>query len=331
MASESVPEKIYNQSDRCEVKRGFGPTAYADMLYWTATSDGWNVGIVDHAPSSTTPTRSARVKEIDPKWEFGWRVGLGWDLSYDGWDLDLNWTHFGDKASENVHIDPSKKTFFPSRSLPSALMNTASGAKSSWHLHFDTLDFSFGRAFQVDKSFSIRPSMGLRAARIQQSLKVNYENVVSLLNQQLGLPSPIPTLHVYEDNDFWGLGILAGLDTRWVLCKHFNLYADAMGSLLWGDFDQSNKTHSESQTFVHMKDDYQAIRGNLDLAAGFLWDWYLAKRRVYLALNVGYEYHIWFNQNQFDTFDNVLAGGNFYKEASNLSLTGLVLGMRLKF
>ena len=56
-----------------------------DVLYWHAKVGGTEFAYSDNDPSANLPIRG-RTKDIDFEWDWGVRVGLGYNFAHDGWD-----------------------------------------------------------------------------------------------------------------------------------------------------------------------------------------------------------------------------------------------------
>jgi hypothetical protein len=68
----------------------------ADLLYWSSHNDDFRCG-TEELPSITEGLVTTAPDEdiyVSPDWDFGFRVGLGWNTNYDFWDIFLNYTWF---------------------------------------------------------------------------------------------------------------------------------------------------------------------------------------------------------------------------------------------
>src|ERR1700722_3662932 len=82
-AKEATP------SARCCPNIGHGPFITADFIYWQVNEDQIPYAIKRRVePNSESQT----IREINPGWHPGFKVGLGYNLPYHGWDLYLDFT-----------------------------------------------------------------------------------------------------------------------------------------------------------------------------------------------------------------------------------------------
>ena len=72
-------------SARAEVD-GYGWFFNFDVLYWHAKVGGTEFAYTDQDPRAQLPVKG-RTKDIDFEWDWGIRVGLGYNFEHDGWDL----------------------------------------------------------------------------------------------------------------------------------------------------------------------------------------------------------------------------------------------------
>lgn len=219
---------MINPPARPVVKDGIDLWIQAEALYMHATEDGVNYGIKQENSSFFDGT----VKNISYDWSWGWRVGAGYNIPHDGWDLMLNYTWFranednssNPDAPENVLQTWTNPTLIdPTSSDPIANM-PAAHAKGITHLKFDYLDFEMGREFFVSKWLTLRPFVGGRGLWAHRDLKVKYSG---------GSLSGIKLKEKFN-NRFRGGGLRAGLDSQWGLGMGWSFFGDVAFSLLYG-------------------------------------------------------------------------------------------------
>ena len=106
--------------------------------------------------------------------------------------------------------------------------------------------------------------------------------------------------------DYWGLGPRAGVDMQWWLTKRFNIYATAAISLLYGKFNIHQKEQAEIEELMfsveplQFHDYFSILLAPLPISAsGFGWDTLFAYDSLHIGLKVGWEQHVFFDQNQY--------------------------------
>ena len=328
---------MINPSGRPQVNDGADLFITADLLYWKSHVNGLPLAVESQSPTSLAGDKD--VKDLNFKWDFGFRVGLGYNIPHDGWDLYLNWTRFYNHAHKSVETDGDEflyPSFFSADGLTDAAGTHASfhEIEGRWHLHLNILDLDLGREFFVCKWLTLRPHMGLRTAWIKQKLKTESEG---LLASSGAVSNSAFEYELEAKNKYWGLGLLAGLDTQWGLGHGWSIYGNAAFSLLYGFFsidaeEEYRTTASGSETTtLDVDDHYHADRAIADMALGLRWDHMFDHDRYHLGIQAGWEHHLFFGQNQFMRFVDDAAPGVLLSNQGDLMITGWILNARFDF
>jgi hypothetical protein len=341
-----------SQQDACSTPC-FSPIVSVEALYLTAREDGLVYAETDNLPSSIpladlvnadfVPSRHAREKQVNFGWDWGVRVGFGGLLPrHDNWSLMLEWTNYRQHNHQSVRQN-DKKVIFTTWVSPRTFMSFAQQAGSKWVLHYNTLDLPLGRTFMPSRTLCLKPHFGLRAAWIRQGYTIEYKGLT-------GNPRDVVLVDeakIKLKNHFHGAGLRAGLDSKWEFAKHWNIYGNFAAALLYGRFEVTDKEHSEGigplDAFANqlalppvvpnadIEDHIRSTAINLDLGAGIVWDLPFSNDRRMFSINLGYEYHLWLDQNKLEQFSNAGETGTFHQDGGDLSLTGVVLGLRCQF
>ena len=187
-----------------------------ELLFWKS-----NVGSLDYAidSRSTSSIQHGHVKQPDFDWDWGFRLGLGYKLPHDKWDLFINYTYV--HAEAHGHAGGGSDVVFPvfATNFAAASPFFADSAKAHWHLNLNMADLELGRTCMVSKWLSIRPFVGVRGLVTDQDYNVSYRG---------GTVAPFDEDKVHMDNDFWGVGIRMGANTLWGLGRGFSIYGNAL-------------------------------------------------------------------------------------------------------
>ncbi|MBS0605992.1 MAG: hypothetical protein JSR57_03490 [Verrucomicrobia bacterium] len=312
-----------------------------DFLYWRAEMDG-----IEFAVSSTSPNDAdtdemssmtgGKWKDIDFEWGPGFRVGIGYHTPYDFWDLSLLWTRFNHSSSGHAH-QPSggglAATWFTFATLLGINCEKASG---HWDLNYNTLDLLLSRTFFVSRGLTLRPGLGIRGAWIDQDMRYHYSGVDYVFLHGFG--APLGPEKVNLSNDYHAIGILAGLGLDYCFNNHWSIYGNLAGSLLYGGFevDEHLKVKGVNlfgrRPFYHFSEDRNRLKSNVEMGVGLKWESDLNRKRVHLSFFAGYEFIVWFNQNQLKNFwFSGLDNGSYNQLDGNLSLQGGTFGGRIDF
>ena len=257
-------QKRSNPSARPPLTYALDLFVVGEGLLWQASEENLTYA------ARTDETHSFNdLKTVDFRWDFGFRVGLGYNAPRDGWDFSLMWTHIGNHAEgkQTAHLnavgmgDGNDDFVNPIWSVDNiATPGILKKAEASWNVHLEQVDFGLGREYYAGKHLTLRPNAGLRSAWIYQDYTVDYDPFVSSqLSQKIEMT-----------NRYFGLGFFGGLDTDWMLGRGFSIYSLADFALLMGYFDV-NQYVLQPPTKGDLDTSFRAGRAVLDLSLGLKW------------------------------------------------------------
>lgn len=318
---------VINPSGRPQLRDGSNLFLTGDLLLWQAHEDGIPL-FIDNVEEGAVPSLSnAHVESIDWSWDWGFRFGVGYNSDHDGWDLYLNWMRVYGRAHQHEHTDLNS-AYWPTLAAPSVIAQTAGNtpyysAHAHWRLELNQLDLELGREFFVSKWLTLRPHFGLRTDWIRQKLHVDYERPSSFLQS---------LYHIKEKSYFWGVGLAAGIDTQWGIGEGFSVYGNAAFATLYGFQRQKrNDVLNDTDEPIDLKQSDRISRFIGDLQCGLRWDKMWDQDRFHIGLQVGWEHHLYFNQNQFPRFVDNVAVGNMVANQGDLTFQGWTFSARFDF
>jgi hypothetical protein len=330
---------MVNPPARPQVINGADIFAYGDLLYWKANENGIPLAVVNNG--SELNLNNAKVNNLRGRYDFAFRVGIGYDIPHDGWDLSLSWLRYNSNGHrKHIHSHTGRYVFptlAPSTD-PIANLDAATRAKGRWKLLLNQLDLDLGREFFVSKWMTLRPHAGVRSDWIEQKLKAEYENFTDLL------PASSEVDIKYRDS-WWGVGLEAGLDSQWGLGSGWSIFANLAAAILYGEHNIRFKDKNDpaaylgnglgitpsSGVFANVRDKTWIAHPILDLQLGLRWDGMVANDHLHIGVHLGWENHVYFSQNQFPIFSDDYNFGKFFANQGDLSLEGWTLGMRPDF
>ena len=319
---------IINPPGRPQVKDGYDVFLYGDLLVWQAHENGLALGIVSHSNSTTNAIIDGKVKNLDFEWDVGFRLGVGYNLPHDGWDVNLTWLRFYTDGHKNTHADDDE-VIYPKVSHPGDLIannETCEKLHAHWDLHLNQLDLDLGREFFVSKWLTLRPHFGIRTDWIHQKFKVDYDDVAFSPHNE----SDVET----ENKDhWWAIGLNGGLDTQWGLGGGWSIYSNLGAAILYGFHKVSYEDEDEpaTQFGIDADNSYHISHPVLDLQLGLRWDYMFSHDRFHLGLQGGWEHHVYFSQNQFMFFTDDFNNGTFVTNQGDLTFQGWTLAARFDF
>ncbi len=333
----------------------------AAPLYWNAHQDGMEYAIDTHVKNpGFNDDIEERILELnnlidaeyetpDFKWDWGFKIDLGYNTTCDGWDFGVVWTWYRGKANDHIEaaIDDNH-TLIPLWSAFSTIMGSvlyATNIETHWKLQLNLIDIELGREYWTSKYLSFRPFVGLRIAFIDQNFEIQHRG---------GSWSEFQTIPAFNDevdldNNFKGVGVRAGFDTVWNFGCGWGLYGNLAAAIVYGRFSLDHDEHNRKASSPHDKikileaeESFHASRAMLDLALGIQWASLFCDCQYGFTVQLGWEQHLFFHQNQLwrinrigDTFNNGLpnnTGENvFFQRRGTLDTQGWTLKVQFEF
>ncbi len=328
-----------------------------EVLVWKAREDNLTYAVnMDQVPT-INGVESGDGVHFRGKWEPGFRVGIGYNSRHDGWDLTLLWTHFQSKDKKhheddcdcctNTSCEIFQPVYYPKDynltdgSFPSDTTQgpSVSEAQSKyWRARLNLVDLELGREFYAGRWMTLRPFIGARGMWLRQKLKFEYETKDggTFLDPFETTSGGDPNSDfVFLKNNFWGVGLRAGLDATWGLGCGVSLYSQAALSALWGRFKLA-QTHTlmgsagQEMVLSDFSDGFQVCRPVLDLAFGISYDTTFSDNEWGWGIWAGWEHHYFWGQNKFIRFDGHQFSA-FNENYGDFSVAGVNVGMSFDF
>lgn len=267
-------------------------------------------------------------KTVHPKLDWGFRIGVGLNLPHDSWEIFAHWTRFRTHADRHVKADPNTlltPTFLSNQFafntsvrppiLTVAAVNEAflTEASSHWELHLNEIDLEIGRQFFASKWLTFKPHAGLRSAWIRQKDKIAYKNFFQPVPGSTAVNAAFQNMTC----NYWGIGLLGGLETEWGVGCGWSLFADCSASILYGYFQTTSQESDRGVAVItqtrpnppllvpfdeelfNAPDFYHVNRFITEYITGIRYDYMFCDERYHLGFQMGWEMHIFFGQNQF--------------------------------
>lgn len=318
----------------------------AEFLYWRARQENTEYAYKNTVGILPIPAATSVVAGHKKDFNFGFdpafRIALGYRLPCDGWDSNVNWTRYDNKAHSSTsgvitgtgtEINNNLATLISGENgantsindtLLTPLENGYNDISARHKIRFDNIEWTLGKRIGVSDCFSVRPYIGLKYVSIKQNLRVNA------VRSSAAIVNSTATVGNRTHTKFDGLGLQGGLDATWALGGGFAIYSNASGGVAYGRAHAKQSIAAEStsltagavNTISTYKNTRYLARPNVDFAIGLDWD---ACIYSYLVnVNLGWEYHHYFGQNLFrfaNTSDN----------RGDLSFHGLTVGANIEF
>lgn len=282
-----------------------------DLLFWRTKIGGTEFAYTDQDPIARLPVKGS-TKQMEFDWDWGIRVGLGYNFEHDGWDVRGQYTWWDGDGSSSTRAGLSSSviplrgsaflTDLPQTNVVETPFLFCTSAKSLFDVDYQAIDLELGRDYYITSTLSFRPFWGLKNAWIDLEQKTRYTGGGQLPNNQGVSPLGISgnTVHVKETSDFWGIGPRTGVDSRWYMGQGFSIFGNLSGALLWGyfDVDHKEKYSAIEASRIHLHANRHAFSPTLQFQLGLRYDTYLYEHRNHLGIGIGFEGQYWWRQNQ---------------------------------
>ncbi len=322
---------------------------FADALYWHADVTNAEWAFVNNAAGVTAPV-SGKNEELAFKWNWGFRVGLGYEFDHDQWDTDIYYTWLRSSASGDTSFTVPVGGAASSLNTDSTMVpGTVASGTATNKLNFNVLDWELGRSFYISNSISLRPHVGVKGAWIKLSESESF-------TARAG--SPIATYNSSDRTKSWAVGPSAGVNSNWYFgCANtmgpkgevrdrpmFSIFGDVSGALMYG---HNKISHSETgATAAAVATGGFNVSGlNRTLMVpvltgvmGLAWDICFDCDKMHLGIRAGYELQYWFRQNhRLSNFNTTGSAGEavsaprYTRTTGDLALQGLTIDVRFDF
>ncbi|MCB1110913.1 MAG: hypothetical protein KDK64_08020 [Chlamydiia bacterium] len=314
-------QPILYYSDDCDIKilPNAGPRIRgdwnffltADFIYWTVRQDG-----MFYAVSGVGAGASGSVHDVDWSWDPGFKVGAGFNLPHDGWDIVAEYTWIHSDAGNTTSQQAAQSNLVPYWIINQSVA-LLTRAHANWDVHYNNLTLDLGRNAYMSQYMKLRLFAGLHAAWIDQDYKAEY-NLVNTDVHRLEL-----------NQDFWGVGLRAGLNNTFQFTKNFSFFGDLALSLIWGQFDLDRKeritVNNVTTTVVDTGVKPHTTEPVANIEAGFRYDVWFGQDRFHFMLQAGWEHVLWILHNQ------MIKNLGEPDHSGDLLLQGVTIKARLDF
>lgn len=223
--------------------------------------------------NGTTINNNTQVQSIDPDYNFGFRVGLGYTFIDSGNDIQLSWTHFNHTDSDNFNAD--NNTFI---TTPLGHRNYINGATTNEQRHYalfetdtsiyeegtvasdakfklDAIDLDVGQYIDIGTRLRLRMFAGLRFSQLENNQTTDTYAQGSFFFTHTDYSREFDDAGKYTDaytetfnSKFTGLGPRVGVNSVYHLNDCFGVVAHAAFGLLAGQTEtNTNSTDTRTQ------------------------------------------------------------------------------------
>lgn len=306
---------------------GAGVFFMVDALLWKANVGGSEYCYTDSSPVAAYPL-SGSIKDVDFGWDWGVKVGLGYNFEHDNWEADLLFTYFS--SSEGNHVNSGTASSLVPLKGAADLGSSGGGldycteASSNYKFVYDNIDLELARNYFVSKSLALRPHFGIKSSWLHLTQTVRYTGGAFIDDS---------TFFEKDLSKFWGIGPAAGMNSKWHLCKGFSFFGDVSGSLLWGYYKvnhQENNSLDPVNDNIYIKANMHRFAPTAQLALGLAYDHYMNSDKQHIGISLGWETIYYWRVNQMLQIVD-FASRKYSRVSEDASMQGITLHVRFDF
>lgn len=272
----------YNAPAAIKVKDGAGIYISGSFIYWIPLESSMELG--QYYPINVT---TDACESIILPFDFcpGFKVALGYNSNFDGWNIMLEYLHFHPNFTKNFP-PPSWAQYIDDYYTPT---EGDSHLKADFQIKIDLLNLFVGRNFYNGKNLILQPVIGIKGGWIDQYLNVTATEINTnyIFTSKYGIKT-------------WAIGPKMGMASKWLLGNGFRIEGDSYFNILYQQFDNSMDMAGYDRGCLWIsKMQPRKITPNFDLNVGLGWGHYLGRERWNLDLSIFYEFQYYFRQNYF--------------------------------
>jgi hypothetical protein len=297
----------------------------SELLYWTTKEEGLDYGMSYYPPVTGLINIYGKIHSNNPHFRLGYRNAIKHEIGNSRWDLNLVWTSYSNDSDDRARLKPGQ-TFAVYNINHNDGPFGFGGANAHWGIDFNAIDFEVGYNLGWKSRFGVRPFAGLKYAKIEQRVRIDYLEVGALA------PARIPHFFTRDHYTSQNYGLRFGANSQFNAGGGFKIFFNAAVAALWGNFDLM---HNEKPAGGFVRTVYhnhvESINPEIELAAGIGWQTFFDDKQYYLDLRLGWEQQIWLSQNQ--TFKQVSpnAYDQIVTEEHDLSFAGPTFSLTFGF
>ncbi|NGX38104.1 MAG: hypothetical protein K1000chlam2_01275 [Chlamydiae bacterium] len=295
-----------------------------EFIYWTVRQDSLGFAFSNQQVTGAITNGTEKGSVFHPDWrlEPGFKVGIGMMFDCDGWDLYANYTWLRTRNTKESKIPKGNLTLTNLGWITSfgQLLTSVEKTSAEYEHDFNVIDLELGRNCFISQCLHLRPHFGFKGTWQEQRIDLTETGTAF---------SQIVNAVGNYDNEYWGVGLRAGLDSAWHFTRSFSLVSEVAASVLWGQFDSEAKVFDQNASTnlfnvtLNVEDTFHTLKPVLELYIGLRWeDWFCCDEYHY-SLEAGWELQWWGGQSQFM--------GGTETRWGDLGMQGLTVKLRFDF
>ncbi len=301
-----------------------GPThldLFGEFLYWTSGYD-LSYAIVGQDLSYIQRT----LLTFDANYQPGLRIGIGYQLPKQRWDLMADWVYFHNTQNSTLHAgtDTIFLTWISKDNDSNPAQSPGGVQTSSWKLFYNEIGVEIGNPLYFSRFYGLRPNAALRYLKIQDGFEIAYTNTGNSEYNRIQM-----------NNRLHGFGFSFGLDNEFCFGYGLSLLTNFKGALIYSSSHLLYHTNPSQASFGFLgasikktsHDLLPLLEGRMDL--GWKRSFYCDK--IALALTGGYEYRVLINGFTAIAAADIGGATAYPYQKANIFVHGMNIGAKISY
>ncbi|MCB1119535.1 MAG: hypothetical protein KDK65_06210, partial [Chlamydiia bacterium] len=271
------------------------------------------------------------------------------------WSLMAGWTSFHRNAQASTEAKCDTEELFVTLMHPSRDLKRAAKAEGKLNLKYDVVDVLLSRSCTVCDCLTLTPQLGMRILFLDQQMRVDYTgkdfkfDTFTELKPEYNPYCPCEVIcdrrelfdgaRVNFDSDYYGVGMLGGLDTAFPLGCGFHFQGTFIGAIVAGRNLYKHEEllskcvdfcTKEARPIIDVREKQYVAIPMLQVEGRLGWET-KCYTKGQLRLVIGYSFtHLW-NVPQLRRYHTGIESVSNSSHASTIGLHGGTFGAELLF
>ncbi len=292
-------------------------TGYLSLHLYRVSSGEESFAYSKNGSGVSPPILNGQGESVTRKWTWAFAVGGAAQFYHYDWNVCATYQYFNDNQTQSVAGDDAG-TLIPLRSV--ALNGrSVTNAISAAAFTLNELDVSLTKQFHFHENLLIQAILGLRNTWIKNNQSSSYTGGATLGNN---------FVNVRQNNDYWGIGPLGGVVTKWLIFDNFYFLGAGDISLecIANRSSYAETQNNNSNAAINLFEKMQYLAPTIDCKIGVGVADYICKNKTHLSCDFTYDAQFFSSRsNAFEI--EPYATVRYMRPTNNVTLQGFAISL----
>ena len=302
--TQNIPENIYHRGED-------GFNINASYIFWQPKEAGTELALM-FTDTLYSDIACDSVIYFDESYKSGFKVGAGYFMPYDDWELNAEYLWFHNSHHKSYIVN-SSEYLLPTWGEILNVIDPAYNCKGKWTLIMDMGRLDITHPIYVGKKLLIDINCGIKGGRIDQK-HYTYYNLISGDYEQSNWKS-----------DSWLIGPKLAIFSKWMMSTSFFISANFSSSLFYQKFDvkgnqKGTDTFLESVKIL-ISQKYSTLNPSIEFLLGLGYTKSFCNNAYNFMIKAGYDFVTYFNQNMMRHYRDLAHLNVLYQQGVSVNTT----------